>query len=278
MNTDKQQKLFPRELFSGVDATLLIPLTARSYVSQHFADYFYDQKAIEIAAQLPRQEIVENSNQYYFLASISRYYYMDKIARRFIEENPNCNIVDLGGGLETQYHRLGLPAVNYYVVDLPHVIALREKILPATERECFIGGDLFNLAWTEQIDKKLPTLFLSSGVLIYFTESRVIALLNGLAKAFSDAQIVFDATNSKGLKYANRYVEKTGNKNAKMHFAVDDPADFVGRLNGAQLIAELPFFKAALKQLKGRLSFKTKLYMHLADALKRTKILHIKLT
>ncbi len=275
MNKDSKQQLFSKEIFNGVDATLLIPLSARNYVSKHFADYFYDQKAIELAAQLPRQEIVENSNQYYFLASISRYYYMDKIARRFITENPNCNIVDLGGGLETQYHRLGLPAINYYVVDLPHVIELREKILPATERECFIGGDIFNLEWTKQTDSKLPTLFLSSGVLIYFEEKQVINLLNGLTETFSNAQIVFDATNSKGLKFANRYVEKTGNKNAKMHFAIDDPNAFVKQLNGARLIEVLPFFKDALKQLKGRLSFKTKLYMWLADSLKRTIILHL---
>ena len=54
-------------------------------------------------------------------------------------------------------------------------------------------------------------------------------------------ELIFDATNTKGLKIANRYVKKTGNVNAQMYFSIDNVTEFTKltdtKLN--QYLAEL---------------------------------------
>ena len=49
--------------FQGVADTLYIPLTARIYVSEHFPDYFYDEKALELKNEKPYEEIAKKSNE-----------------------------------------------------------------------------------------------------------------------------------------------------------------------------------------------------------------------
>ncbi len=46
---------------------------------------------------------------------------------------------------------------------------------------------------------------------------------------FPNGELIFDATNSKGLELANKYVKKTGNKNAQMYFSVDNPKDLADK-------------------------------------------------
>lgn len=88
-----------------------------------------------------------------------------------------------------------------------------------------------------------------------------------------NGELIFDATNSKGLEYANKYVKKTGNKNAQMYFRLDNPIEFANKTH-TELISVDGFFKDALKTCKN-LKFKTKIYMYFADKLKRTMIIHL---
>jgi hypothetical protein len=64
--------------------------------------------------------------------------------------------------------------------------------------------------------------------------------------------LIFDATNETGIKYANKYVKKTGNTNALMYFYVNDGIDFA-RKTGTVLIEERLFFTDARKILSKRL-------------------------
>ena len=43
--------------FEGVADTLYIPLTARIYVSEHFPEYFRDDKAVSLKSEMPYEEI-----------------------------------------------------------------------------------------------------------------------------------------------------------------------------------------------------------------------------
>ena len=53
-------------------------------------------------------------------------------ARRFIARHPHCTVVHLGCGLDARVFRLDPgPDVQWYDVDFPDVIALREKVYPA---------------------------------------------------------------------------------------------------------------------------------------------------
>lgn len=95
-------------------------------------------------------------------------------------------------------------------------------------------------------------------------------------KAFADAELVFDATNTKGLGFANKYVRKTGNVSALMHCAIDNPAAFA-REAGCELVEVRPFYAAVRRILKSKAGLYTRIAMAVTDRTGRAFILHVKL-
>ena len=142
--------------------------------------------------------------------------------------------------------------------------------------ENFISGDMFRLDWIKEIDTTLPTLISVSGVYQYFDESKIIEMIKKMKAQIPNGELVFDSTNSKGLKLANKYVKKTGNKNAQMYFSVDNPKEFAKYTN-TKLLEVDGFFQKALKDCHG-LKLSTKIYMYFADRWSRTLVVHLRFT
>ena len=264
--------------FEGVADTLYIPLAARIYVSKRFPDYFFDPKSLEMESAIPGDSIRAGSNEYTMIASAARYFNLDEMARAFIAAHPTCNIVNVGCGLETMFWRVGpdAPDARFYEMDLPEVIETRQRILGTPERDELIAGDAFDLAWASGIDASRPTLVIVSGVFQYFHNADVLGFIADAKEAFADAELIFDATNSKGLEYANKYVKKTGNESALMYCAIDDPAAFA-REAGCELIEVRPFYTDARRILKGKVDLYSKIAMAVADRTGRAFLLHMKL-
>ncbi|MDY4788521.1 MAG: class I SAM-dependent methyltransferase [Bacilli bacterium] len=260
---------------NGIEDTLYIPLVARIYVSKRFPNFFYDEKALSLLPYIPLNTIDNNSNEYYYMASVCRQYTIDQIIKKFLIKHPKSNIVYLGAGLETSYNRLNNDKAYFYQLDLPIVIKKRKEVLGKGRNEILLEGDLFLTSWVNHIDKSLPTLVVVAGVFQYYHEEKVVNFIRELAKCIPNGEIVFDITNSKGLKIANKYVKKTGNKEAEMHFCVDNPMSFAKKCD-TKLLEVKGFFCDALANCKG-LKFKTKIFMSFADKLQRTMILHLKL-
>lgn len=265
-------------VFEGVADTLYIPLTARVYVSKRFPEYFFDPKSLELESAIPGDSIQRGSNEYTMIASAARYHNLDHMARAYIAAHPTCNVVNVGCGLETMFWRVGpdAPDARFYEMDLPEVIEARRRILGAPERDELIAGDAFDLSWADGIDASLPTLIIVSGVFQYFHNEDVLGFIADAKEAFVNAELVFDATNTKGLEYVNRYVKKTGNASAIMYCAIDDPAAFV-RESGCKLIEVRPFYADARQILKGKVGLYTKTAMAITDRTGRAFLLHMKL-
>ena len=90
------------EKLDGVANTLYVPLYGRIYVSKKFPEYFYDERALKIEEKFT-SGISKGSFEYTNMAYAARYYIMDKMIIKFIEEHKVSNIVLLGIGLETAY-------------------------------------------------------------------------------------------------------------------------------------------------------------------------------
>lgn len=264
-----------KNTLKGLEDTLYIPLMARIYASKKFSEFFYDEKALSLESFIPTNEIKENSTEYFYMASVCRQYTIDKKIRKFVETNNLSNVVFLGAGLETAYSRIGNKTVNFYQVDLPDVIEVRRSLLGEAENECLISGDMFSLDWIKEVDISLPTLLVVSGVYQYFKEEKILSMISDMKDRIKNGELVFDATNSTGLKLANKYVKKTGNRDAQMYFSIDDPIEFANKTQ-TELLSLDGFFKDALKICKG-LKFMTRVYMYFADKLNRTLIMHLKL-
>lgn len=251
--------------FEGVADTLYIPLTARIYVSKHFPEYFYDEKALSLEKEMPYEEIAAKSSEYFQMAGACRFYNTDRMIKAFIEKHPACNIVNIGCGLETSYFRIQ-PGLNvrFYEMDLPEVITARRIVLGESANDILIPGDMFDFSWTEGIDKTLPTMVAVIGVFQYFEEERVIGFLKQLKNVFRDVEVIFDVMTAKAIKYANDYIKKTGNNDAELHFSADSGQSVAERC-GMTLVEERPFFGAARKQLKRKLKLYTRIAMKVVD-------------
>ena len=251
--------------FEGVADTLYIPLTARIYVSEHFPQYFRDKKALSLKAEMPYEEIASKSSEYFQMAGACRFYNTDQMIRDFIAKHPVCNIVNIGCGLETSWFRIA-PGKNvkFYEMDLPEVIDARRRVLGENENEILIPGDMFDFAWAEHIDKSKPTLVTVIGVFQYFDEDRVIGFLKKLKSTFSGVEVIFDAMTAKAIKYANDYIKKTGNNDAKLHFCADNGRSVAEKCS-MKLVEERPFFREARKQLRWKLKLYTRIAMKVVD-------------
>ncbi len=70
---------------------------------------------------------------------------LDDRVRAFIRRHPDAVVVDLGAGLDSGFYRVAPPpTVDWYSVDLPGIIAVRDEVLPAAPQShsvsCLAGG------------------------------------------------------------------------------------------------------------------------------------------
>ena len=97
--------------FDGVANTLFVPLVARINISKKFPEYFMDEKALELEKYLP-QGVDKGSSEYSNMASVARYYNMDKtvtaFAKKDIKKPPNVSCT-------TMEDRYGKESVNCFL-------------------------------------------------------------------------------------------------------------------------------------------------------------------
>ncbi|MDD7814361.1 class I SAM-dependent methyltransferase [Mycobacterium sp. CSUR Q5927] len=136
---------------------------------------------------------------------------LDERVRRYTAANPDAVVVDLGAGLNEPLARVQPPAtVDWYSIDLPHLVALREKLLPAQRAEHVIAADLTSTDWTDGIPVGRPTMVIADGLFAFLTEPQVIALITHVIDYFGTGELAFNDygrvgwLSSLGMKLAPR--------------------------------------------------------------------------
>ncbi|PIE51396.1 conjugal transfer protein [Candidatus Fermentibacteria bacterium] len=263
----------------SVSNTLYVPLAGNVYTSRNFKELLYDEKALELEKSMLKDDIQVLNEEYYYLASSSRYYNMDLEIQSFIKEHGFCNIVNIGAGLDTSYYRTGSSEATFYEIDLPAVIEERSRLMAEQENDVYIACSFLNVdEWVKLIkNRELPTLLIFSGVFYYFREEVINQFFREIKNKFSFCEAVFDCNSRIALRISNRYVRKTGNKSAPMYFYVDNINSYLKKLNlNITSIKEYMMFKYSRKILK-RASIGTKIKMCVSDMFRMVKIEHIRI-
>ena len=138
-------------------------------------------------------------------------------------------MVNLGCGLDSTGRSCDNGSCKIYNLDFSDVIAVRNELLPAGEREENIPCDLNNTEWFAKIDASGGAVFFASGVFYYFLTEQVKAQVQQMADAFSGSVLVFDTANRAAVKM----IAKTWLKSAKIrdvgaYFAVSDAPKEIG--------------------------------------------------
>ena len=108
-------------------------------------------------------------------------------------------------------------------VKIGDVIAVRNELLPAGEREENIPCNLNDTEWFAKIDASGGAVFFASGVFYYFLTEQVKALVQKMADAFPSGVLVFDAANRTAVKIiAKTWLKSAKIKDVGAYFAVSD--------------------------------------------------------
>ena len=218
-----------------VQETLIIPLYARKVCSELYPNLYRDETAVrlidEIDYDFSEAEKKSRSLMQRFgsLEVAARQNDLAFEVRDYLKGHPNAAVVNLGCGLDSTGRSCGNCSCNIYNLDFPDVIAVRNELLPAGEREENIPCDLNDTAWFSQIDASGGAVFFASGVFYYFLTEQVKALVQGMADTFLGGVLVFDAANRTAVKM----IAKTWLKSAKIrdvgaYFAVSDALQEIG--------------------------------------------------
>jgi O-methyltransferase involved in polyketide biosynthesis len=118
---------------------------------------------------------------------------LDDRVRSFTAQHPDAVVVDLGAGLDTGMLRVMPPTtVDWYSVDLPHVIALRDELVPASEHAHSVAASLADDEWTDAIPSDRPTMLIADGLLAFLSEPVIIQLFRRITEHFQSGELAFN--------------------------------------------------------------------------------------
>ena len=212
-----------------VQETLVIPLFARKVCSELYPNLYRDETAVRLIDQIDYDfsEAEKNSRslmqRFGSLEVAMRQNDLAFEVRDYLKGHPNAAVVNLGCGLDSTGRSCDNGSCKIYNLDLPDVIAVRNELLPAGEREKNIPCDLNDTAWFSQIDASNGAAFFASGVFYYFLTEQVKALVQTMADAFPGGMLVFDAANRTAVKMiAKTWLKSAKIKDVGAYFAVSD--------------------------------------------------------
>ena len=189
-----------------VQETLVIPLYGRKMCSEQFPQLFRDETAIRLIDQIDydfsalAQKAQSTVQQFGFLEVAMRQNDLAWEVRDYLKAHPKAAVVNLGCGLDDTGRNCDNGCCKLYNLDFPDVIAVRDALLPAGEREENIPCDLNDVSWFERIDASEGVVFFAAGVFYYFLTEQFQTLVQAMAQAFPGGRLVFDAAGKAAVK------------------------------------------------------------------------------
>jgi O-methyltransferase involved in polyketide biosynthesis len=171
----------------------------------------------------------------------------DANTRRYLVDHPSATVVALAEGLQTSFYRLDAAAVGHdfrwLSVDLPPIVALREKLLPPSDRVTLCAQSALDFSWMDRVDTADGVFITAEGLLMYLQPTEALSLITECAKRFPGGQMMFDlappwaaALTRRGLRTSRRY------RIPPMPFSlsVSDAAKLVDTVPGVRAVHDVP--------------------------------------
>ena len=214
-----------------VQETLVIPLYGRKVCSEQYPTLFRDETAQRLMDKIDydfaalAQKSTGMMHQFGFLEVAMRQTDLAWEVRDYLQTHPDAAVVNLGCGLDATGRSCDNGRCKVYNVDFPDVIAMRDKLLPAGEREENIPCDLNDTAWFDKIDASGGAVFFAAGVFYYFLKDQLRALVQKMAAAFPGGRLVFDAAGKSAVKLMLKtWIKDAEIQDVGAYFSVEDPA------------------------------------------------------
>ena len=218
-----------------VQETLVIPLFGRVVCSERFPALFSDPEAKRICDSLDydfeakRKKMESPAGLFGALEVAQRQYDLLCEVKAYLETNPKAAVVNLGCGLDDTFSRSDNGLCRGFNLDLPDVIAVRNELLPAREREENVPCDLNDFSWMDRIDpsreiSREGAVFFAAGVFYYFRTEDIKKLFAAMAERFPGAVLAFDSCNRRGAKMMRKtWLKEAGITDVNAFFSLEDP-------------------------------------------------------
>jgi len=118
---------------------------------------------------------------------------LDDRVRAFIADHRDAVVVDLGAGLDSGFYRVDPPSsVDWYSVDLPGIIAVREEVLPAGTHSHSVPVSLTDPHWPDTIPADRPAMLIADGLFAFLPETQIAGLFTRITDHFVSGEIAFN--------------------------------------------------------------------------------------
>ena len=217
---------------NSIQETLVIPLFGRLVCSERFPKLFSDPSARRICDSLDydfagkRKKMESAAGLFGALEVAQRQYDLRCEVESYLKDHPQAAMVNLGCGLDDTFSLVDNGRCRGYNLDFPDVIAVRNELLPAIEREENIACDLNDYAWMDAIDASHGAVFFAAGVFYYFRTEAVKRLFATMAERFPGGVLAFDSCNERGAKLMRRtWLKEAGITDVSAFFSLEGEAE-----------------------------------------------------
>lgn len=215
----------------SVQETLIIPLYGRKLCAEAFPGLYRDEAAARICADIDYDfaEMDKRAESTFWkfgaLEAAMRQLDMEWEVRDYLQAHPRAAVVNMGCGLDQSGRACDNGECLMYNVDMPDIIAARDVLAPAGEREHSIVSDLNDFSWMDEVDGSDGAVFYAAGVFHYLTFDQARSLVAELARRFPGCRIVFDTLGKLGRLLMRSTFKSFGMENYDECLCVDDPAE-----------------------------------------------------
>jgi O-methyltransferase involved in polyketide biosynthesis len=226
-----------KPILNGTAETMLQSFYARAQYSKKKNHKIYDAKAVEIVERIDYDFTSAGKDTTMSGGVIARTIVFDELVKKFIDDNPDCVVVNIACGLDTRFYRMDNGRITWYNLDLPETIEVRDQIFEPVERVSNIGCSVLDSQWTEQIKVRGKMLFIIEGLSMYLTTEENKKMLNNIRDNFDNACVLMECLAKKWVhkERVEQSIEKTG---AAFQFGADCFEDLGDAAKGFQKVKD----------------------------------------
>lgn len=213
-------------LADSVAETLFIPLSMRARETERPDALIRDPLAVTLTRRIDYDFSQFKHDNMSLTGVAVRTRYLDERTDDFIARHEHPVAVFLGCGLDTRRQRLKLADhAMCYELDLPEVIAFRERVLPSGENDRYIASSMFETGWMDELCTRhagRPFVFVCEGVAMYFDIELVKDFVCRLAARFPNSELYLERSSRLMVNKAGMHSSVKHTK-AQFKSGMDDP-------------------------------------------------------
>jgi O-methyltransferase involved in polyketide biosynthesis len=233
-------------VLTGVSETALLTLRVRANEARRPDSIIDDPMAIELADSIDYDFAKFGFSRRQDMAM--RALAFDRTTRRYLADHPRATVVALAEGLQTSFYRLDAAGAGdqfqWLTVDLPPMVELRRKLLPASDRVRMCAQSALDFGWMDKVEPEHGVFITTEGLLMYLEPDEALQLIAQCANRFPGGQLMFDLPPTLFASWARRGMRTSLRYRVPpMPFtlSVSEVADLVNTIPGIRAVHDLPY-------------------------------------